>query len=224
MLPIQLLFVDGPTGVGKDHLIDNFVYLYTKRYPNAKITKVRAADVVLQNEAKSEERKYTQYNTPLSLVRSIFDGHLRLLDHLSVQCDLLSENDLVIVNRSFLSYHLYNWKVLHDLLVTEGSKTTLDVLKDYNLESYAIQYKKRLQGVCSMFANVTLKEGNTGDKVKVLAERAMLRQDGKPIQTDWFSYLVKGYSSVPPAFTDLFNLYTILESKDSKLLLDTHFN
>lgn len=224
MLPIQLLFVDGPTGVGKDHLIDNFVYLYTKRYPNAKITKVRAADVVLQNEAKSEERKYTQYNTPLALVRSIFEGHLKLLDHLKVQCDLQSENDLIIVNRSFLSYYLYNWKVLHDLLAAEGSKTTLDVLKDYNLERYAIQYKKRLQGVRCMFANVTLKGIDNSEKVKVLAERAMLRQDGNPIQTDWFSYLVKGYSDVPPTFNDLFNITTTLESGDNKLLLDTHFN
>lgn len=224
MRPIQILFVDGPTASGKDYLIDKFSHLYTRRFPSAKITNVRAVDMALQGSAKSEDRKYTTYSTPMGVVMDIYKGHIKLLDHLKVHSDLLGEHDLIIVNRSFLSYFIYNWNVLHDTLVLEGSKTTLETLDRHSLDSYRVEYVKRLQGISTMFVNLALPHKTMEDKVKLLVERTASRRDGMPVQTDWFTYLVKNYDSPPPEFLTLFDAEMKIESKDYGMLLDFYFN
>lgn len=223
MPPIQILFVDGPTAVGKDFFIDNFMQAYSKKYPHAKLTKVRAADIVLQGKAKTQDRKYTTYDTPVELVKSIYQGHLDLLEYLRVQSDLLGCNDLIVVNRSFLSYYIYNFKVLLRQYKPEGLQQTIKTLKPYNLNSYSQEYKSKLKGLSTMFVGLRVREIGLDKKVELLTQRAGQRQDGMPVVEDWFKYLVVSYETDRPAFLSLFDAHVSLSSSHYKLMLDDYF-
>lgn len=223
MKDIQILFVDGPTAVGKDYFIGNFKQAYVQRFAHAKVTEVRAADIVLQGQAKSEDRKYTTYATPLELTKTIYKGHIDLLDYLRVQSDLLSSNDLIIVNRSFLSYYIYNFKALLKQYPPQALDDAIKELKHYNLNSYSRQYTKVLHGLSTMFVDLKLPEMYLQEKVDLVCSRIQNRSDGKPVDKDWLRYLLVSYSTPRPAFSAMFDEHTSVESSQYQGVLDNFF-
>lgn len=215
--PIQIIFVDGPTAVGKGYFMENFVKKYKEVYPDANVQVIRAVDVVLKATAQSEERKYVTYNTPVETATSIYQGHLTLLDKLQGLSDLLKKHDLIIVDRSFLSFLIYNWMPL------KRFNHATEALNGHGIDEYAIEYNKRLKGVSSLFVNISLNEHDEQAKVDTLINRAVSRQDGKPIDAPWFKYLVQNYEAPCKEFTKLFTKYIVVDSGESERILKEYF-
>lgn len=221
----KVVWVDGCTSSGKDYFIDKFINLYSHRYPDARVKSIRAIDVVLSDKAQSENRKYTTYDTPLELVQSVYQGHLHLLEMIRRICDeMKNPKDVVIVNRSFLSYHIYNWQTLSDSLSIKGNYETLKALSMCDEVSYALEFKKRLGDIPTLFVNLSGNTVNHEEKLKLLVDRIKARLDGKPINEEWISKLITAYNKPSRVFLDIFTNTKSVDSGDHVEILNQWVN
>lgn len=220
----KIVFVDGPSGVGKGYFIENFTKLYKEKCPKAVIHSVRLADLVLTGDAKTEERKSTAYSTPIDKVETIFQGHLESLHKLAAICKgFNSAVDIVIVDRSFLSFYIYNWKVLVASLTDGGSAITVNRLNECSVVKYQTAYKETLKDFSALYVGLNVTEPDDDRNVKILADRLSSRNNGNAIQKDWLLYLVRSYRSAPSELYDVYSSLSFCKSDDYTKVLKLHF-
>lgn len=220
----QIVFVDGPTGVGKDYFIDNFVTAHAKVYPEARVKVIRAVDIVLAHGAQGEDRKYTAYETPLEVVQSVYQGHLELLDLVRAHCDApRNKHDVIVVNRSFLSYWVYNWQTLSETLGNNMHEKTRQALAACDLNSYAREFKTRIRGLPVLFVTLSLPYIGHQEKLRVLIKRIQDRKDSRPMNENWISRLIDAYANAPKEFLDIFTFSTKKSSDDYNELMTEYF-
>lgn len=177
----QLIWVDGPTASGKDYLIANLNRLF-KDNTELSVTNLRAADYAIL-DLPSEERKYTSYNTPDALIEKIYQNHLTLLKeiHLLLNDDV-THTDLIIVNRSFNSFLLYNiWQ------------KDREELRNKLLRDYGQEYQNLLSDINSLYIQTTLPYSNLVEYSETILDRIKSREDSKDIDPDWIYKLVTLY-------------------------------
>lgn len=174
----RIMFVDGPTGIGKDFFIDKLYRLLTLE-KNLRVEVLRATDYTLI-EAPEEDRKYGGYNTPESVCHQIFNKHLDFLHTLK---EYLSSPDLVdtlLINRSVMSFFNYN---LHN---------KSPELTKYYLELYRQEFKDILGAYKSLYVQLVTPESDRTD-TEILLYRIESRNDGKPVDKRWINKLVSMY-------------------------------
>ena len=200
------MFVDGPTGVGKDYFINNFIDVYCQVHPTHGIKIIRAASVVLKGQNKSEERKYTTYTTEQDKLPSIYTGHQRLLEAVKSSLSTPTPPRLIIVNRSFLAFLHYNLATFPQ-----------DVQQHY-VESYIKDFSATLAGVPSLLLRVDLQ---VGDSFRKVIDRVHSRQDDKPVESSWLETIYARYRVTPPRLTAIFNKHAVItSSQHSKVIRD----
>ena len=178
----KIIFVEGPTGVGKGYFINNLLLQFREKRPNLKISLLEAKTWALDQNSQSEDRKYTAYNTTSDKVENIFNGHIRLLAYIK---SLLSSKvvDLVIVDRSFLSFITYNVYKPED--------------QDLR-ERYIAEFKEAYHylGVTEYPSlTVQLISGKpTLKTVSLLEQRIKERGDKKEIDLKWLRVLLYNYN------------------------------
>lgn len=160
---IKIIFVDGPTGIGKDYFIENLCKNLDIQKTDLNYKVLRATDFVLKN-AKSEDRKYTTYRTETEKIYSIFSGHLDMLCHINKFINSSEKDiDLIIVNRSFLSFLIYNiYPIINEYKNTDNSE--IYNIQEILLKTYNALYSSLFCNTGSIFINLTTEDYGLDEK------------------------------------------------------------
>lgn len=208
-----VVFVDGPTGVGKDYFINQLSGLYSQTHPEKGIKILRSSDLILGKEhTKSEERKYTTYQTDQAKVSAIFDGHIELLHTIAASIQTPYPPGLTIVNRGFLSFLQYNiydrhWTI-REQYIDKYSKHFLSILKTSRNLSVVIRPN-----------NPEMPTPRIVSSMEYIIDRLRSRQDDKPIDEDWLKDLYQRYEKIPVAYRRIFHKNFDIHSGQAKELL-----
>lgn len=199
----KIIFVDGPTGVGKDYFIDRLTNSLEINHPKLTYEVLRAADFVLK-DAKSEDRKYTLYQTETEKIFSIFTGHINLLCYINeVLNSPQKDTDLVIVNRSFLSFLIYNINpIIRNYANTSDNE--IHKIRDDLLNTYANLFKNLFYNTGSIFIKLTTEDYSLEETHRRILDRIRSRNDNKPIDETWLETLVRDFHSPSDTFLELF--------------------
>lgn len=184
-----VLFVDGPTGVGKDYFIDSLLTTHDVMFPNQRKTVLRAVDFALPPKAQSEARKYTQYQTDVEKLELIYQGHLQLLHHIREMATVTADPSLVVINRSFLSFIHYNLHSVDERLQTQY------------IDNYCREFTSIMAGLKTVMLTLQLPIGSS---VREVIDRVLSRQDNKPLDPVWIRTIYERYSHTPEQFNRIF--------------------
>ena len=208
----QIVFVDGPTGVGKDYFIDKLYDELVNKY-ELSVEVVRAADfTVVSKETASEDRKYEFYSTKDKQVHIIFEGHKELLSYLdNVLIEGDRDVDVILVNRSFISFLVYN---MHQ-------EERVDLREEF-IHQYRRKFLDRLSRYDTLFIGLFLEDGGK-TPVEGLLARIGSRNDGKPIDEYWIETLVKNYTRSWCVINDIVGDYEMATSNDYVKIADKYF-
>lgn len=191
----RVVFIEGPTGVGKGYLINSLKVLLEDKF---KVRVLRAADYVLE-ECPEENRKYTKYTTPEKDLAKIEAKHISMLYMLS---DAIKASDeVILVDRSYLSFVVYN-------LMSHDTKWVMYLEDWFFLLANTIQEENYL--VVSLVT-----EKDTTDPA-VLEERILGRKDSKPVDKNWLVELVKRYDLVNEYGTKRNSNYLLTTSSEAE--------
>lgn len=208
----EVVFVDGPTGIGKGYFIEKLVQGLRKDR-GLSVKALRAADFVLK-ESQEDERKYITYNTVVNNHESIYQGHIFLLEYIS---DLLQDNtdhtDVVVVDRSFITFLNYN---LHQAQYHDKR------------EEYTINYARRLRGIFkstpTLYIGLTLgKDVSSEQTLNTLLCRIRSRGDNKPIDTEWLAKLIAMYKERGRLLENVVTHLVELTSNNSQQVIEQYF-
>ena len=208
----RIVFVDGPTGIGKDYFIDDLEDILREQQ-GLSVRVLRAVDFVLK-EAPSEDRKYEQYETEEEKIESIFHGHIRLVEHaVDLLKDDVDHTDVVIINRSLITFLIYNlWQAEH-----EGIRGSfISVFKERFLEL--------TEGIETMYLQLSLgPKVGIAETVQILLKRIQDRNDGKEIDGSWILKLVLFYHTRGHALDDVVTYKEVVESDDAQGVSEMFF-
>ena len=220
----KLVFVDAPTAVGKDYFIDHFVSAFAKKHPSVKIRAIRATDVVLNAHSQSENRKYTAYQTEDDKKLSIYVGHLRLASYLtSLLTDHDGDTDVVVVNRSFLSFLIYN--VYPEIRQETNDKKRAALIVQYTdfVDTYVSLGNNLFRGLHPLFIRLTLSATGELTQGQTLVSRIEARSDGKPVDRLWLSQILRDYNEPDSRLMKLFPNYEVVTSGDYDKVLNKYY-
>ena len=207
----KIIFVEGPTGVGKGYFINNLVLQFREKRPNLKISLLEAKTWALDQNNQSEDRKYTVYNTASDKVENIFNGHIRLLAYIK---NLLGSKvvDLVIVDRSFLSFITYNIYKAEDQVLRER------YIKDFKEAYHYLGVNKYPSLTIQLISGKpTLKT------VSLLEHRIKERGDKKEIDLKWLRVLLYNYNLFRAKDILPTTYHETLTSNDADEIIKTYF-
>lgn len=182
VLSPKIIFVDGPTGSGKGYFIENLIRLLNKKLPDIRITKLDAKVWALGDHSTSEDRKYVSYQTPKNNISNIFNGHLNYIKHITALIEK-NETDLIISDRSFLSFVAYN---IYNACYEE---------QNMYIETFKHEYMMLgLTDVPSLMVQI-ISGLPTTKNVELLSERLKSRNDGKIVDKNWLRTLIYNYAA-----------------------------
>jgi len=210
----KIIFVDGPTGVGKDYFIEKLYNEYKTKFPNKKIKCIAAKDIVFSTRTITEDRKYTYYNTETELIEEIYSGHIKLLNFL--YSEITKNNfDLILVNRSFFSFIVYN---------------VLPVIRKNNIKKFAIEleeykkcYKEFFSSIFKRVPVVFIRLDINGDSYTTILGRLKERNDEKVIDTAWIKDLIYDFKNLDKGLLDMFMSTECLDSSSYSYVLNKYF-
>jgi hypothetical protein len=225
----KIIFVEGHTAVGKGYFIDNFTKSLDEKYPNLTYDVLRAADFALGTHSKSEDRKYTKYMTEDEKKPFIFLGHLELLTYLHES--LLSTKkdcDLIIVDRSFLSFLAYN--LYPGIKSASSSEEGTKLIQQKN--TYINLYNRMFLSLFNHTPTLMVKlvtgihsesTDSVLDSVNIVKNRIAERSDNKPINEDWLISLVHTYKTLDTALFETYSFNETVESGSYNYILGKYF-
>lgn len=220
----QIVFVDSPQAYGKDYFIENFKIQLGLARPNINVRSLRATDIAVGEKNISEWRKYTQYQTEEQKKHSIFLGHMRLLATLNkILKEKYSETDVVIVNRSFLTFLVYNiqpaFKQIDERSLQYGQ--LMDQATEF-LDTYVAVFSGLFFETPTLMVRLGL-PGTDDEIMTTVKQRVGKRQDDKPVDEDWIKYLIAAYKSPNPNLMRCFTYQDVCESGDAQYIIDKYF-
>lgn len=196
----KVIFVEGPHAVGKDYFIDNLKREISLKYPDKRVNVVRAADYMTpfvknnRSYSSSEEQQYQ--------IEKLFNCHLHLLE--SVRNFLICDKyDIVLVNRSFLSFLIFN-------LNTECNNNTKELNdkmrgdKNKYIDAYVDIFKDGFCDIETHHVTLTSVIGTEEEKLNNILERIKERNDGNIINIDYLKYLINSYSEIDSKLLEVF--------------------
>lgn len=194
----RVFFIDGPSGIGKDTYIEYLYDYFTNelKLDKSRVKVLRATDYVLTDFTQSENRKYIQYQTAESQLFHIYTSHFKLLEHID-QLFLDSIADVVIVNRSFMSFLIYN--VFPIIKTTDLSNTPYEhAFEVYKHANFTFPYSE------VYYCNLTFKNKNAKEATLLLEKRITSRNDNKEIDLKWIKSLFTGYEKTTKEYATKF--------------------
>lgn len=220
----KLIFIDGPTGIGKDYFIDKVSSLLEQNYPSKVISTIRATDIVLNSYTETENRKYSYYATDETKRNSIFMGHINLLCELNKQLFFTKEADIILVNRSFLSFLIYN--VYSAIASTSGNNYTdrflSAQLNDY-IETYSRLFHTLFNDKSTLFINLGSQQTTFDDYIDLIITRIKSREDNKTIDVNWVKVLIEAYETPDSRFIENFSFYENIDSNGYGYIFNKYF-
>jgi len=220
----KLIFIDGPTGIGKDYFIDKLSSLLEHNNPSKVISTIRATDIVLNSYTETENRKYSYYTTDETKRNSIFMGHVNLLCELNKQLFLTKETDVILVNRSFLSFLIYN---VYSALASSSGNNYTDrflsaQLNDY-IETYGHLYRTLFNDKTTLFINLGSQQNTLDEYVNLILSRIKSREDDKTVDVNWIKVLFEAYETPDSRFIENFSYYEKIDSNGYNYIFNKYF-
>lgn len=214
-MPVQLMFVDGPTGSGKDYFIDRVVTLLKESNPNLSIAVWKATDFVLKGKSLSEQRKYVIHDIDKERLDIIYKGHHEIID--TAIKTLTNEDykpDLIIVNRSILT-------MLGTNLWQDKDEETRVILA----EQFSTLSRSKLNkaGIESLFVRVDVDVPGVTRAVNILLSRIGNRNDGKPVDVEWLYTIVRTYRMNHDLASGAFTYNDVFSSGDADVAVTRYF-
>lgn len=202
----SVIFVDGPTAVGKGHFINQLKERLEKE--GKPVISFNLSEFVTA-KTPTEARKYTQYATTDDDITIIHKAHLEAIDHLLALLEK-HEDQRVIVDRSYVTFVVYN---------------LANIKNKYTRMGYIEEYRRKLQEL-SKEHQVTyiqlehdLENDFTVDKLLDLTRtRILSRDDGKEIDEQWILKLNAAYHFVGKRVAGIYNETHFLTSSDIDLV------
>ena len=184
-MTVRLLFVDGPTGSGKDYFMDRLIEELKSKNPSLNIVKWKATDFVLKGPSLTEKRKYVLHDIDEERLSVIYQGHKELIvEATKLLSDKEKAPDLLVVNRSILTTFGTNlWEDKHkerrELLAKDFAEHTKSYLEQANIDS--------------LFIRIDVDTVGLTRGVNTLLQRIASRNDGKEVEVDWLYIILKTY-------------------------------
>lgn len=195
----HVFWLDGPNGIGKDYLMDLMIKRCEANGVNYK--KFVLADEVLIGSSVSETRKYTEYHTPEDKAKVIFERHLTFLDRIKKEID--RKTNLILVNRSFLSFIVYN-------LSEVDTRLSRMMLKEYTSK-----LKEITKDVPNKIYRLTATADDPFLTTNLLYTRIEERNEGIPIDRRWIYEMCNRYIEAGEKMKEFYPIGTI-ENKELK--------
>lgn len=208
----HVFFVDGPNAVGKDYFIEGLTNTINKLHPEVEVINIRATDHL----PKKVVRKYEDDQTNRVFAEEIFRGHIKLLCDIA---DKAKENTVIILNRSLITYLVYN------------VYPRLQALSDYvdgdydeahdSIEIYGLLLQKVLQDAQTTFVRLDL-PGDSVQATERTIERMLARGESKEIDKTWVRYLIDQFRESYDAHYDSYKNYVQCESGHYEVVAKTY--
>lgn len=220
----KLIFIDGPTSIGKDYFINNLSFLLEQNYPSKVISTIRATDIVLNSYTETENRKYSYYTTDETKRNSIFMGHINLLCELNKRLFLTKEADVILINRSFLSFLIYNvYSAINSASGNNYTDRFLSAqLNDY-IETYSRLFHSLFNNKLTLFINLGSQQTTFDDYIDLILTRIKSREDNKTIDVNWVKVLIETYETPDSRFIENFSFYENIDSKGYEYIFNKYF-
>lgn len=211
MLSPKVIFVEGPTAIGKGYFINTLASQIQDKQPNLRILKLETKHWALAGHAITEDRKYTAYKTDDDKISSIYLGHLSFIRYV---IDVLTndEADLIIADRSFLSFVNYNLlSHKHDSV----RQTYIDCFRDSCIAMGLTDFP-----VLAVQLTTRLSEK---ESIDLLVSRIEDRGDGKEVDSQWLSTLLRTYGLYTTENVLLADHHETVTSGEASTLVDRYF-
>lgn len=210
----KVVFVDGPTGVGKGYFIQNFIETYKKNFPEKKVKIIIATDYALRGSATSELRKYTEYNTEKEKIDGIFSGHMELISDVQKFLNSNEEEtpDLILVDRSFLTFLSYN-----------VYKDEQEELRKELITKFETHVKATLSTVDPLFVYLDVPFEDERRAVNILLTRIANRRDNKPVDINWIYTLIGNYRKFNAEVGEVFDYFEPTDSGEFENVFNRYF-
>ena len=211
----RIVFVDAPTAVGKDYFIERFVKALGDINSELKVTVLRATDIIFNEDTKTEDRKYTEYRTESEKTKAIFKGHLQLATTIFEKLTSMTDrSDVVVVNRSFLSFLIYNINPVIRANLNDARRALLIAEYTSMTKSYVEFYKKLFTYYPTLFVGLELRTADNKTVDEVLANRIQARNDGKPVARAWLRQIYRDYEQPDSTLMEIFTYKERVTSND----------
>ena len=176
----HVFFVDGPNAVGKDFFIGGLTNTIRSLHPEVKVINLRSTDFL----PKKIVRKYEDDQSNRVLAEEIFRGHIKLLCDIA---DQITDDTVIILNRTFISYLVYN---VYPRLQALGDAIDGNYDEVHSsIEIYDLLLKKVLPDSETTFVRLDV-DGDPQEATKTLVKRMMDRNETKDIKVFWVRYLI----------------------------------
>lgn len=220
----KIVFIDSPNAVGKDYFIENFLKEYHGRHGLNKNVVVLNAKDFLPTFVK-DTRHYSNQLTSCHENVRLFLGHIKLLNYLR-ETITETDTDLIIVNRSFITFLVYNLSIEYELRKREATEEDNDLLneKQEYITAYQRLFRNLFQSIPTLYVHLSFNEDTVEGITDRVIERMKNRNDGKDIDRKWVTYLVESYNKVDQRVLADFTHKTKLTSEGYKYLLEKYFS
>ena len=227
LLP-RIVFVDGPTGVGKDYFIEKFTQTLQEKRPDLKFKTLRAIDFLFNDYTKTENRKYTPYQTQEDKCHQIYVGHIKLLCAINEIINLQNSSaDIVIINRSLLSFIIYNLNPniceFENKIEDEEYYKVLIDNKDNLISVYKKLFKNLFYNNFSLFIHLGMTEDDLSANLATICNRVINRAEGKAVDMAWIATLLNDYQKLDDNFKTIFTSYEMIDSDGYNYILNKYF-
>ena len=214
-MSVNLLFVDGPTGSGKDYFIENLIQELKSKKPNINIVTWKATDFVLKGPSLTELRKYTIHDIDEERLEIIYNGHKELIKEAAkLLSDKNKQVDLLVVNRSILTTFGTNlWEDKH-------SARREDLAEEFANYSKPILEEA---GVVSLFIRIDVVAEGTTRAVNILLDRVARRGDKSPVDVEWFYTILRTYRRDAELASRSFTYSASFSSGESSVAVSRYF-
>lgn len=212
----KVVFIDGPNAVGKTYFTDHLEALYRETFPDKVIHKFDASKYTYWKGRKERVHHTDVY--PEEELRQMYLGHIRMIS--DIKKDVVSNQpDLILVNRSFMTYNAYNLRYDH-LPDTSPDKSAMRALTDFVNENYEETFRTYLNDVDTIYIGL----GILGDGVQVAYDRLTARDYAKRVDREHLEHLFAAYynprngfkemhtefeQTTSGAYRDIFNRYIV---------------
>lgn len=220
----KIVFIDSPNAIGKDYFIENFLKEYRGRYGlNKNVVVVNAKDFL--PAFVKDTRHYSNQLTSRHQNVRLFLGHIKLLNYLR-ETITETDADLIIVNRSFVTFLVYNLSIDYELRNREATEEDNDLLneKQEYIAVYRRLFRNLFQSIPTLYVHLSFNEDTVEGITDRVIERMKNRNDGKCIVREWVTYLVESYDKVDQRVLADFTYKTKLTSDEYKYLLEKYFS
>lgn len=192
-----IVFLEGPNGCGKDYFLEGLITLLEKDKVNYFTLEAKRylPDNIINN-------RYNKLLIDENKLQLFYYSHIRLLEDINI---LSNHFDLILVNRSIISFLIYN---LYFIDIDDEEKKYYEK-KIVQLIDYHLKDKKTI--LVNLIKDLTIEN----------LKNRLESRDNRLVRIDYLSQINYYYNNLEEPFKKAFSFYLELASNESTRLYHT---